>query len=74
MDIVEDGSLENQIMNNIKYLQKQESDEDYDIDLSFSHYGKNLHIDNIILDCFRAIYFFDLFSQFANFFTTNDRL
>ena len=37
-------------MNNIKYLQKQESDEDYDIDLSFSHYGKNLHIDNIILD------------------------
>ena len=37
-------------MNNIKYLQKQESDEDYGIDLSFSHYGINLDINNILLD------------------------
>ena len=37
-------------MNNIKYLQKQETNEDYGIDLSFSHYGINLDINNILLD------------------------
>lgn len=42
-----DGGL---FMNNIKYLQKQESNEDKGIDLSFSHYGINMDIENILFD------------------------